>query len=108
MWGGTLKQLDISHNPLGCGGGGGGLEVLGGLQALTALTVQRNQLTEVPDSVKALFNLEILDLSQNLLTSLDTLKGGSVCVICNMKCESQKHVDPCTMHPYIMQYEKCT
>jgi len=42
-WGATLRQLDLSHNLFG----GGGLEVLAGLESLTALTIQRNQLTEV-------------------------------------------------------------
>ena len=75
VWGGTLRELNLSRNPIGrAGGGAGGLDVLGGLRSLTALIMQRNELAVVPEAIEALENLEVLDLSQNLVTSLDNLR----------------------------------
>jgi Leucine-rich repeat (LRR) protein len=70
VWGGTLRHLDLSHN-LFCREG---LQVLGALKSVTTLSVQRNQLRELPEGIAALANLEILDVSQNLLTSLNSLR----------------------------------
>jgi Leucine-rich repeat (LRR) protein len=88
VWGGTLRELNLSRNLLGralgrdcAGGGGGGLDVLGGLRSLTALTMQRNELAVVPEAITALENLEVLDLSQNLVTSLDNLRVSPAIVI---------------------------
>jgi len=48
---------------------------------LTALTMQRNELAVVPEAITALENLEVLDLSQNLVTSLDNLRVSPAIVI---------------------------
>ena len=53
----------------------------GGLRSLTALTMQRNELAVVPEAITALENLEVLDLSQNLVTSLDNLRVSPAIVI---------------------------
>ena len=68
-WGG-LRELNLSQNQFGLGR----LEAVAGLGALTSLALQRNQLSCVPEAIAALSALEVLDLSQNRIMSLNSLR----------------------------------
>jgi Leucine-rich repeat (LRR) protein len=74
-WAGTLQTMDLSHNCLGHGAGDGSLDALAGLENLTSLSLQRNKLRVLPAVLAALAKMEMLDLSQNEISTLADARG---------------------------------
>ena len=66
----TLKFLDLSHNLLGGVAQAYLSEAIGQAQALVELHLAGNQLSNLPESMGDLANLEVLDIKDNKLLQL--------------------------------------
>ena len=68
----NLKFLDLSNNKIGSSNQVGSYlsEGIGAAQALVEFHVSGNMLTNLPESIGELQNLEVLDLKDNRLVAL--------------------------------------